>query len=65
MSNNRELPESIKGHIADLKVKIGDEAGGDLEKALSELMKNLQSTTTANPLESSALFLARPTGYVN
>lgn len=64
MSNNRELPEAIKNHLADLKSKIGDDAGEDLEKALAELMKNLQATTTANPLESSALFLARPTGYV-
>ena len=64
MSNKRELPEAIKNHIGDLKEKIGDEAGGDLEKVLTELIANLQVTTTANPLESSALFLARPTGYV-
>lgn len=64
MSNKRELPETIKNHIGDLKEKIGDEAGGDLEKVLTELIANLQVTTTANPLESSALFLARPTGYV-
>ena len=64
MSNNGELPESIRIHIDDLKNKIGNDAGGDLEKALSELMKNLRTTTTANPIESSALFLARPSGYV-
>ena len=64
MSNKRELPETIKSHIGDLKEKIGNEAGEDLEKVLSELIANLQVTTTANPIESSALFLARPTGYV-
>ncbi len=61
---NRILPPSIKAHLKDLKVKLGEDAGNDLEKIFLEMMKNLKTTAAANPLESSALFLARPTGYV-
>lgn len=65
MSDATELPEDIKKHLIILKEKLGEEVGTSIEKTLLSMLNNLTAVSTANPEQASALFLSRPSGYVD
>lgn len=65
MNDEPVLPPSVAGHLNTLKQQLGDGPGQELEAALTELLKQATEAGQSHPVQSSALFMSRPSGYVD
>lgn len=60
-----KIPADISERIAGLKSQLGQDVGDELEKVVAEIFSRLELAARSNPTSASAMFLARPTGYVD
>ena len=59
------IPQDIAERLEAIKASIGEESGKELQGVVEQLLLRIDTAARANPVAASAMFVARPTGYVD